>query len=242
MRAALGRVDLFFAHGPAATAYVRALGCPPQRLLAGTSAIDGVGSRPLPGLPVPRIVSTGRLAPDKAPDVLVEAIALMRRPPPVFMLGEGRMRARLERRIAALGLEEVIHLPGWTRGPGRWVAGASALALPSREEAWSQSAVFAMALGTPVVGTSVEALPEVLDRGRGILVPPEDPEALARALEDVLAGRRSTDRAAARAYAAQFTPARVAARYAAHYRQLAEAARRPTTIPRPAPQPHRSKS
>ena len=78
----------------------------------------------------------------------------------------------------------------------------------------------AMALGTPVVAAAVEALPDVLAHGRGILVAREDPEALAAALADVLTGRRRPDTTAARAYAAQFTPALVSAQYAAVYRTL----------------------
>jgi glycosyltransferase involved in cell wall biosynthesis len=58
-----------------------------------------------------------------------------------------------------------------------------------------------MALGTPVVGTAVEGLPDVLGGDRGILVPPEDPDALAAALADVVAGRRRPDLEAARRYA-----------------------------------------
>lgn len=224
MRAALPRVDRLFAHGPATAAYVRALGFPPERLEAGTSAIAGFGSRPLPSLPVPRIVQTARLAPDKAPDVLVEAVALMRRPPPTYIVGTGRLLPSLRRLVSRRGLDGIVRFPGWQPSPGRWIAGASVFAVSSREEAWSQSAVLAMALGVPVVGTAVEGLPTTLGQGRGILVPPEDPEALARALEDVLAGRRRTDRAGARAYAERFTPSRVAAGYARRYRELLEEA------------------
>jgi len=231
MRAALPRVDLLFAHGPAATAYLRALGAPPERLEPGESAIAGGDATPLPGLPVPRIVMTARLAPDKAPDVLVEALGRMADPPPAFIVGTGRMLPALRARVAELGLADRVSFPGWQREPGRWIAGASALVVPSREEAWSQTAVLGLALGTPVVGTAVEALPEVLGEGRGILVPPEDPEALAAALEDVLAGRRVPDPAAGRAYAARFAPERIAARYADRYWALAEgAAARWTTL------------
>jgi glycosyltransferase involved in cell wall biosynthesis len=220
LRDALPRVDLFFAHGPATTAYVKALGMPPERVLPGTSAIAGFASQPHPWLPVPRIVQTARLAPDKAPDVLVEALGLIDGPPPSYIVGAGRMLAALRRRVRELGLQGVVHFPGWQSEPARWVAGASVFPVSSREEAWSQSAVLAMALGVPVVGTAVEGLPITLADGRGILVPPEDPEALARAIEDVLAGRRCPDLEAARAYAEQFTPARVAAAYALRYREL----------------------
>jgi glycosyltransferase involved in cell wall biosynthesis len=219
-RDALRRVDRFFAHGPAAHAYVRALGLPSERLERGRSTFAGARSRPLPGLPSPRIVFAGRLAPDKGPDVLVEALARLPHGPPAFLLGEGKMRGALERRVGELGLGTRASLPGWQAQPGRWVAGATVFAAPSRSEAWSQSVVLAMALGTPVVASDVEGLPEVLGDGRGILVPNEDPEALAAALADVIAGRRRPDLAAARAYAARFTPVRMGRLYAARYRRL----------------------
>jgi NAD(P)-dependent dehydrogenase (short-subunit alcohol dehydrogenase family) len=78
----------------------------------------------------------------------------------------------------------------------------------------------AMSLGVPVVGTAVEGLPAVLGDGRGVIVAPEDPTALARAIGDVLSGRIRTDLRAARRYARGFSPQAVAARYATAYREL----------------------
>jgi glycosyltransferase involved in cell wall biosynthesis len=217
--AALPRVDRFFAHSPAAEAQIRALGFPPQRIERGQSPFAGASSRPLRGLPWPRIVFAGRLEPDKGPDVLIEALGLMRRALAPYLLGAGTLRASLAARAAELRL--AVALPGWVAEPGRWMAGASAVVLPSREDAWPQTALLAMALGTPVVGAAVDGLSELLGEGRGILVPPEDPPALAAALAAVLAGRRRTDLAAARALAARYTPARVARHYADRYRELA---------------------
>jgi glycosyltransferase involved in cell wall biosynthesis len=229
-RAALRRVDYFFAHGPAAEAYVRALGLPPERLERGRSTYPGGGSQPLPGLPSPRVVFAGRLAPDKGPDVLVEALGLMDDPPPAFLLGAGRMRADLERRARELGIADRVTFCGWRPEPGRWVAGAAVFAAPSREEAWSQAVTMAMALGTPVVATAVEGLPDALADDRGVLVPPEDPAAFAAALADVLAGRRRPDLRAARRYAAAFTPRAMGRMYAARYRELVAGAQ-PATVP-----------
>jgi glycosyltransferase involved in cell wall biosynthesis len=216
LRDALPRVDCFVAHGSAACAYVRALGGPPERLVRGRSAIVGADSRPLPDLPSPRIVFAGRLEPDKGPDVLVEALRRLDDPAPAFILGEGGMRGALERR--ARGLD--VTFTGWQSEPGRWIAGAGLLAAPSRDDAWSQTVVLAMALGTPVVAAAVAGLPDVVAGDRGILVPPEDPDALAAAIADVLAGRRRPDIEAARAYAAEFTPERMAGEHAAVYRRL----------------------
>jgi len=218
LRAALPRIDRFYAHGPHAMEYLRAAGMPPKRLRKGRSSIDGL-CRPLPDLPSPRIVYVGRLAPDKGPDVLVDALALLPHPAPAFVVGEGRMRTALERRVRELGLAQRVTFTGWQREPGGWVAGATMLVAPSREEAWSQTVVRAMVLRTPVVAAAVEGLPAVLADGRGILVPPEDPPALARAMTEVLAGRRP-DLAAAYDYASAFTAERAAAEYAAAYREL----------------------
>jgi glycosyltransferase involved in cell wall biosynthesis len=180
---------------------------------------------PRPGLPVPRFVFAGRLERDKGADLLVEALGRLGRPVATFVLGDGSLRHVLERRARELGLDGAITFPGWCWEPGSWIAGAAALVVPSRQEAFSQSAALAMALGTPVVATAVEGLPRVLGDGRGVLVAPGDPDALAAALRDVLDGRHRLDLAAARAYAAQFAPALVGLELAAEYATLARRAR-----------------
>jgi hypothetical protein len=52
----------------------------------------------------------------------------------------------------------VVHLPGWSYAPARYIAGASVHVVPSGEEPWSQSAVLALGLGVRVVGTAVDGL------------------------------------------------------------------------------------
>ena len=103
-----------------------------------------------------------------------------------------------------LGLQRSVTFHGWVDDPGAWVAGASVQACPSRDEAFSQTAVLAMGLGVPVVGTNVDGFPETLADRRGIIVPAEDPQALAIALEQILAGHSRPDTAAARTWARQF--------------------------------------
>ena len=214
------RLARMFAHGPAALAWAQDIGVPAERLEAGESPVEGLDDRPTPGLQQPRITFAGRFMADKAPDVLVEALAHMPDPPATYVLGDGVLRETLQDRAAELGLGAVVRFPGWQAKPGRWVAGAAVHCVPSREEAWSQSAVLAMGLGVPVVGADVEGLPDTLGQGRGLLVPPEDPKALAAALGAVLRGECATDIAGARAYARRFVPARIAARYAAVYRDI----------------------
>lgn len=216
MAEAVGRVDRFYAHSPGARAGVLSVGMPAERVVRGISPVEGFGAAELPGLPHPRIVYTGRLSPDKGPDVLVEAVARMADPPPVLLLGTGVLEPALRARIAAAGLGDTVLLCGWQDDPAPWVAGAAIQVCPSRDEAFSQAAVLAMGLGVPVVGTRVDGFPRTLT-GRGLIVEPDDPAALAGALEELLSGRRRTDTIGARAWAHQFETSRVATLYEDDY-------------------------
>jgi glycosyltransferase involved in cell wall biosynthesis len=218
-REAARRVDLFFAHGPAVRGWAEGLGLDDGRLRDGRSSVEGLSAEPWPGLPSPRLTFAGRFRGDKAPDVLVEALALLDVPPPAYLVGDGPLRGALIRLVRARGLDAVVRLPGWSYEPARYIAGASVHVVPSREESWSQSAVLALGLGVPVVGTAVDGLARTLGGGRGVLVPPEAPHALAGALSRVLGGERP-DPGPGRAYARQFTPGAAAAMYAGAYRQL----------------------
>jgi hypothetical protein len=86
-----------------------------------------------------------------------------------------------------------------------------------------------------VVGTAVEGLPLTLQRRRGVLVPPEEPEALARAIEDVVSGRVRPDLRRARRYADSFTPRRVATMYAREYLAMSSQSAAPRALARAAP-------
>jgi len=222
MSAALARVDRFCAHGPASRALAERLGLPPDRLVEGISAIPDQleFAAPPAGLRSPRIVYAGRLHEEKGPDLLLAALELLAAPPATYLLGAGPLEDPLRDRVSRNGLAGRVHFCGWRERVGRWLAGASVCVVPSRQESWSQTAVHAMALGVPVVGTAVEGLPQTLADGRGLIVAPEDPEALAAAIADLLTGRRVTDLDAARDYAARFGAPRIAARYAALYAQL----------------------
>jgi len=220
MRDALRCVDRFFAHGDQARCEVLAAGLARERLVEGSSPIAGLGASARPGLPRPLVVYAGRLHEEKGPDLLVRALARMQSPPAALLLGSGPLEPALRRLIRALGLQRTVRLAGWVAEPAPYVAAATVAVVPSRDEAWSQSAVLAMGLGVPVVGTAVGGLRHTLANGRGLLVEPGDPEALAAGIEGVLSGRLRPDAVAGSTYAERFTVERVAGRYLRAYREL----------------------
>lgn len=224
LASALPGLACFFAHGPGARATVVEAGLPPDRVLTGISPVTGMDARPRLGLSAGRVVFSGRLDPDKAPDVLMAAVPLLRGRPPVLMLGAGRLEPALREQRARLGLEQQVEMPGWASDPAPLIAGAAVLAIPSRDESFSQTAVLGMGLGVPVIGTDVDGFPATLGDGRGIVVAPDDPVALARAIQDVLDGRARVDLAGARRFAQQFEIGRVARVYKRTYRALVDRA------------------
>jgi glycosyltransferase involved in cell wall biosynthesis len=219
MRVGLDRVDVFFAHGPGARATVLAHGLPLERIRQGISPVGGTQDRPRAGLPRPRIVFAGRLHADKGPDILLAALGHLRTPPVTLILGEGHMRPILEEQARELGLAPRVRFLGWVPDPGAYIAGATVLAIPSRDESFSQTAIIGLAHGVPVIGTDVDGFPATLGHDRGIIVPPDDPQALAAALRVVLDGELTRPRPL-RDFTDQYEPARVADVYERTYRGL----------------------
>lgn len=217
--AASARLDVMFAHGPEVRRFALSLALPADRVLEGRSAVS-IHARPRPQLESPRVTFTGRLRADKGPDLLLHALAEMDDPPVTYLVGDGPMSAGLRRSVEVLGLSRTVRMPGWSHQPARYVAGSGVHVVPSREEAWSQSAVTALGLGVPVVATAVDGLPTTLADGRGLLVPPEDPAALAAAIRGVLAGEIRIDPGPGKRYAAGFEAARIGADYFAVYQAL----------------------
>jgi glycosyltransferase involved in cell wall biosynthesis len=140
------------------------------------------------------LLFVGRLRIRKGVEVLLEALRELRGRVPGAVLkiaGDGEHRAALERKAAGLGLlGSAVTFLG-TRDGSRvrtLLAGAAALVVPSIYEGMPLVVLEAMERGVPVVASAVSGIPEVVVDGEtGWLVPPEDPEALADALEEVLA-------------------------------------------------------
>jgi glycosyltransferase involved in cell wall biosynthesis len=221
LRSAATRVDRFYAMGPAARRFAVEAGVRPEVIRAARSPVGGLAATARDGLRSPRLTFAGRFCADKGLDVLVQAISLLDRPDlSAYLLGDGPLRPGLQRRIRRLGSSSPVFLPGWVDEPGTYIAGSAVHVVPSREEAWSQSAVLALGLGVPVVGTRVDGLVDTLSHSRGLLVVPDDPLALSEAIAAVLAGRAAIDRVGGLSYANEFTSARVADFYLTEYQAM----------------------
>jgi glycosyltransferase involved in cell wall biosynthesis len=137
------------------------------------------------------VVGLGRLTRQKGFDILLEAFARCAPRHPgwsLLIIGEGEERRRLEDRIDALGLDGRARLAGHVERPGGMLRGASIFALPSRFEGFPNSLLEAMACGLPAVAVDCPSGPaEIIRHDRdGLLVPPEDPGALAAALDRLM--------------------------------------------------------
>lgn len=122
------------------------------------------------------VLFVGSLIPRKCPDLLLEAVAETEDIPCVFV-GDGPMRAKLERRARELGIADRVALLG-NLAPqelGRIYSEADVLVLPTVSDAFPLVALEAMACGTPVLATRVSGLPEMIeDWQTGFLVKPGD--------------------------------------------------------------------
>jgi glycosyltransferase involved in cell wall biosynthesis len=100
------------------------------------------------------------------------------------------------------------------------MASSRAVIIPSRQEPFGLVALEAMAVGKPVIAARVGGLPEVLADADAILVPPDDPAALAHAIDDLTARleRDPAFGARNRAIAARFSVARMTDAYLSIYR------------------------
>lgn len=139
-----------------------------------------------------RILTVGRLHPQKSHHVLIDAVDLLRArnvDVTVTLVGEGPTRPALERQIAELGLEDRVRLVGAVGQSdiGAFFPQHDAFCLASVSEGLPVVLMEAMAAGLPVVTTRITGVPELVEHGvTGLLVPPARPQALAEALQRVV--------------------------------------------------------
>ena len=172
----------------------------------------------------------GRLDAHKGVDVLLDALALLP-DATVEIVGEGPQRSSLEQRAADLGLSARVRFVGAAKRAeiADVYRRLDVIVVPSRttrswKEQFGRVAAEAMSVGTPVVASASGSLPEVVGPG-GLLVPPDDPRALAHALLELQDPvRRAELGDHARRWAKRFTWEAVAARQQHLYERVIAAA------------------
>ena len=136
-------------------------------------------------------VCVGRLCPQKAQVLLVEAAAIVAKDRPelrVELIGDGESRANVEAAIERHGLHENVILLGWRNNTEvRDILGKSrALLLPSFAEGLPVVIMEALALGRPAISTFIAGIPELVDRGCGWIIPSGSVEDIAAAMTQAM--------------------------------------------------------
>jgi glycosyltransferase involved in cell wall biosynthesis len=168
-------------------------------------------SREAFGIDGPTLAFAGRLAPQKALDVAIDAVARLDGVT-LLIAGDGDVRGELEEHAAPLG-ERVRFLGSLPREEVlQLFAAADASLLSSAWENFPHTVVEALAVGAPMIATEVGGVPEIVQDGvNGLLVPPNDVEALADAIERFFADEdlRARLRAAAASSVERYAPDKV---------------------------------
>ena len=129
------------------------------------------------------LLYVGQLIRGKGVQLLLSAMARMKTPRTLDIVGTGNMEPKLKALAAQLGIADRVRFNGFQSNPQDWMRAARCIVVPSFwQEPYGLVAAEAVALGRPVVAFAIGGLPEACG-GKATLVPPGDVAALAKALE-----------------------------------------------------------
>ncbi|MEP7294390.1 MAG: glycosyltransferase [Chloroflexota bacterium] len=184
------RADCIISNSRAALASVGAALAGQHTAVVGNITLARGRASPGEVVSRPRLIAAGELKPLKAFDVLLRALGLLKAEGAAFDLmlaGEGSEKAALIALAAELNLSECVHFCGEVADVPALCAGAHLLVHPSRSEGLSNTILEGMAEGLPVIACAVGGNSEIIDHERsGLLVPPDDPPALAQQIRRLL--------------------------------------------------------
>ncbi len=138
-----------------------------------------------------------RLSDVKGQDVLVEAMSkIIQKIPDVklLLIGEGKLEGVLRRMVTDLNLENHVQFHPIVNQTPEMLSILDVCVNPSRQEGLGLSVMEAQAAGLPVVASNVGGIPSLIEHGKtGVLVEPENPEALADAIIELLQNRAKSE-------------------------------------------------
>jgi glycosyltransferase involved in cell wall biosynthesis len=127
----------------------------------------------------------GRISHEKGADTLIEALpSLTDINLHLTIVGEGVDHAKLEGRVKELGLHDRVSFHGEVSSASRLFPAFDLFVLSSRTEGTPITLLEAMHAGVPVVATSVGGVPDVVSADEALLIPADDPAALASAIRE----------------------------------------------------------
>ncbi|WP_135554256.1 glycosyltransferase family 4 protein [Paenibacillus cymbidii] len=163
-----------------------------ERIGVIPNGFDEKRFRPIPhDNAVPQLICVCRLVPAKGLDILLQACAQLKQRGVDFVLhliGDGPIRQELEQMAGELNVYEETIFYGYMLHPEEFMPFFDIFVLPSRAEAFGSVFAEAALCMLALVGTNVGGIAEQIENGRnGLIVPPDDPGALADALEKLIA-------------------------------------------------------
>lgn len=173
------------------------------------------------------VATVGRLTDQKGVDIFIRScmeISRQYKRVRFIIVGEGPCRKDLENLVEDLGMEEEIEFWGARHDIPKILSALDIMVVPSRWAGFELTLAEAMAAGVPVVASKVGPIPEVIADGEtGILVPAEDPKALADAVIQLLGDsslRKRMGEAGKKRVLEKFTVQKMVSQYEALYERL----------------------
>lgn len=231
-RLAFRRFDAVVAVSRKQADELRASGVPAQRLhvvpnalAAHPAPLSRTDARRALELPAEGLIAgwVGRVSREKGIDVFIDALASIQdRIIQAAILGDGPERTTESARAESIAPSRFLWL-GSIPDAARYFAAFDLFVLSSRTEGLPMVMLEAMAAGTPIVTANVGGIPDLLSPAEGMLVPPDDPNALAAAIRATLddpAAAQARARAALLRQRTEFDVGPWSARYESIYREL----------------------
>ena len=151
------------------------------------------------------ILFVGRLVREKGIDILLKAIKILKnkysKNLKIAIVGDGELKENLNNLTVELGVNREVKFLGVRKDVKELMVSSKIFVLPSRSEGFGIVIIEAMSNMLPVIATHVGGIPELIENGKeGILVPPENSEALAREINSLLENKELREKLSKAAY------------------------------------------